>query len=64
MIGINLTGYKGAMEKGCPVPNWVFGSNHKELYIVVYKVRMAGRCDESVELWSTSLSHKQHLIFI
>ena len=51
MIGITLTGYEGATEEGCPVAKWVIGrSIHKELYIVVYKVRMAECCDESVEL--------------
>ena len=53
MIGITLTGtgYEGETEEGCPMAKWVIGrSNHKELYIVVYKVRMTGRCDESVEL--------------
>ena len=50
MIGITLTGYMGAMEEGCPVAKWVIGrSKHKKLYIAVYKFRMAGRCDESVE---------------
>ena len=52
MIGITLTGYEGAKEEWCPAAKWVIGrSNHKELYIVVFKVRMAGRtCDESFEL--------------
>ena len=51
MVGITLAGYEGATKEGCPVAKWVIGrSNHKELYIIIYKVRMAGRCDESVEL--------------
>ena len=69
MIRITLTGYKGAMEEGCPdVAKWVIGKwNYKELYIVVYKVRMAGR---SAVMNLLSFFHhphplnNMHLIFI